>query len=327
VKTAGFSLAAWVIGLALVCNPAPASSGSGPVISYFPQHCSEVAHVDLAQARQFPWFVALKTKFIPLQFYRLEKFINSPKFGLGNQIDAVDWAVVKSDAASPGGVLGIATGEFDRQTAESELDSLKPPAVEYEGQILYATASDFGGADLLITFLDSDTVAFGSRGLLEQAIRVRSGAEPGILQDSKMLDLIRQQNNDGIFWSISTADAARAAFRRMSPPAGGIPILDRSVAAISSLVVSGEGSSGTELDVSLVAATATPQNALDLANLVQAGLALKQFQIGQVNPDFAKILGDLRSSANNNQLAITLTLKNNDVATLIQNDELLIPAM
>jgi hypothetical protein len=317
-----------LLGLALLHHPrAFASSDNSDALAYFPTHCSEVAHVDLAEARQFPWFAALKTKFVPVQFYRFETFISSPKLGIGNQITSVDWAQVMPDGKSPGGILIIATGEFDRQTAESALDDLKVPAFEIDGHILYATASDLGDADLLVTFLDSDMIAIGSRGVLAQAVRLRTGDEPSILDDSSMMQLIRQQDSDGIFWSVSTAEAARAALRRLLPRAGAAPAADQLIASISSLVASGKGSSNSEFDIALVAATNTPEDALALSRLFEAGLLLKRFQIGQLDAGVAEILGTVDLVANGNQITVSLSVKNADVATLIQHDDLLIPAM
>jgi hypothetical protein len=317
-----------LLGLALLHHPrAFASSGNSAALAYFPTHCSDVAHVDLAQARQFPWFAALKTKFVPVQFYRFEHFISSPKLGVGNQITSMDWAQVTPDGKSPGGILIIATGEFDRPTAESALDDLKVPTFELEGHTFYATGSDLGDADLLLTFLDSDMIAIGSRGVLAQAMRVQTGDERNLLDDSSMMQLIRQQDSDGIFWSVSTAEAARAALRRLLPRAEAPPAADQLIASISSLVASGGGSSNSEFDIALVAATNTPEDALALSRLFEAGLLLRRFQIGQLDAGVAEILGTVDLVANGNQINLSLSLKNGDVATLIQHDDLLIPAM
>jgi hypothetical protein len=327
MKAAEFIRVILILSLGLACSPAWCASSGNPVeLTYFPEHCTQVGHVDLAQARNFPWFVALKTKFVPVQFYRFENFISSPQLGLGNQIKSLYWADVAPNANSPGGVLGIADGEFDRQTAVSALETLKSPSYDYGGYTFYETASDFSDADLWFTFLDSDTIVFGSRLLLEQSIRSKTAAEPSLPQNSKLMELIRRQANDRIFWSVSTGDAARAAWRRLLPAAGTVPAADQAVASIVSLEISAEGDSDTELDLSAVAATNTPENALAFSALLQAGLALKQFEVGQMNSDVARILRGFSLSANANRVAISIPLKNDDVATLVQHDDLLVPA-
>jgi hypothetical protein len=328
VKSSEFLRITFMAGLALLSGPAlRASSGNSSALGYFPSQCSEVAWVDLAAARQFPWFVALKTKFVPVQFYRFENFISSPQLGLDGEMGGLYWAEVAARDGSLGGVLGLATGEFDRPTAESALDARKAPAFDYLGHTLYQTASDFGDADLLITFLDSDTVAFGSRPLVEEAVRVATHAEPSLGDNTNMMDLIRRQNNDGIFWSVATAEASGAALRRLLPPGAGIQHADRLVSTVSSLEVSGEGSSVSELDLSFVAATATPQDALLLSALFQAGVLLKESEVRPIDSGLADILGDFNFSANGSQLALSVSLKNSQMATLIEHDELLIPAM
>jgi hypothetical protein len=311
----------------LAGSSARASSAHLEAIDNFPEHCEQVAHLDLAQARAFPWFVALKTKIVPVQFYRFENFISSPQMGLGNQILGVYWAVVAADQNSPGGVIGIATGEFDKQTAESQLDSMQTPSYKYGGYTLYATGSDFGDSDLLVAFLDSDTVAFGPRRLLDQLIRVRAHAEPTLQDNTKLMALIRQQKTDGIFWSVTSGEAARAALARLLPGSGGIPGITQAMAGIDSLTIAGAGSTGAELDLTVVGETADPQDALMLSTFLQAGIMLKQYQVRPQAPDIAELLGDIVVNANGIQIFVTASIKNNQAAALIQNGELLMPAM
>src|SRR5580704_8911356 len=116
--------------LTILTPPIFAGSLDTGTIALFPKSTSEFAFADLAKARQFSWFVAFA-------------LTSSMESGAG------------ASSPSVSDTLCVAVGQFDPQTAEAYLQSLKTPSVGFEGATLYASASDYGNADIFVVFLDS----------------------------------------------------------------------------------------------------------------------------------------------------------------------------
>lgn len=317
-------------GLALLLALTPglrAGSLDARVVALFPQRCSEFAYADLATARQLSWFVPFEMQAMPVRFYRFENFIDAPQMGIGNQVLSVAWALAPGDKDSAGGLIGVAVGQFDRQTAESYLNSRNTPSLEFEGYTLYASGSDFGDADLLFAFMDSDTIVFGPRALVQDVIRVHGGEEASLDENSQMIALIDQENGDGVFWGAFTSAGAREAIQRLVPDAAKFPQGEQWIGKITAVTVSVERFSDMRIEVNLKAVAASASDALVLSQLFQAGLLIKRYQASQGDPNLAEIFDGVTVGAKGAQIVVSLELTKDQVVGLIQRQTFLLPGM
>jgi hypothetical protein len=296
------------------------------VIALFPKSSSEFGYADLAEARQFSWFVPFETQALPLRFHRFEKFITEPQLGLASHIDTVVWtlsssvAPAASSAPSPGDILGVAIGEFDPQTAQSFMQSQKTPTVNFERSTLYASASDYGASEVFFVFLDSSTVVFGSLDQVEALLRVRNAEAPSINENPAMIALINQANGNGVFWGVLNPSGTQQAIRQLVPEAGKFPGAQQIIDHMAALVINLDGSSETNLHLSFQGVSATPLDALILSQLLQAGVLLRRYQASQDNPDLASILDEVSIGATGSQCGISLTLTDDQLKSLIAHD-------
>jgi hypothetical protein len=325
-KKLSFCAACLFFGLA-IGSRARADSPSAQVIGLFPRNCAEFSYADLAKARQFSWFVPFQMDVLPVRLYRFENFLTSPQMGAGNQLNGVAWAFASGDASPGSGFVGVVIGDFDTQAADSYLASQKTPSFAFEGYRIYASGSDFGDSEIFFAFIDSNTVVFGMRGLVEDVIRVHGAEEHSLDDNAKMIALIDQANGNDIFWGVFDAEGAQEAMRQLVPDAATFPGAAQWIGRMTALMVGVEGSSDTDISLSMQAIAASPQDALILSQLFQAGIALKRYQAAQDDPPLTQILDSADVAANGNQLGLSLNLTNDQVVSLLEHDAFLVPGM
>jgi hypothetical protein len=313
--------------LTILTPPIFAGSLDTGTIALFPKSTSEFAFADLAKARQFSWFVPFETQALPLRFYNFEKFITASQLGLGSQINSVAFALTSSmesgaGASSPSvsDTLCVAVGQFDPQTAEAYLQSLKTPSVGFEGATLYASANDYGNADIFVVFLDSSTIAFGSRRAVEQLLLVRNAKAPSINENVSMIALINQANGDDIFWGVLNLQGTQQAIRELVPGIGKFPQAQKLVDNMTALVVNLGPSLTDGLDLQFQAVSGSPQNALIFSQLLQAALLVRSYQGSEDNPALSEVLGKTRIAANGTEVGISMTLTDDQLKSLIAHD-------
>ncbi|MHB8411878.1 MAG: hypothetical protein ACYDDI_08005 [Candidatus Acidiferrales bacterium] len=297
------------------------------VIGMFPKNVREFAYADLSQARQFPWFAQLQQQVLPPRFANLEQLLTSAGIDPSSQIKEVVWAVAPLDTKTgkpnapllaADGMVGVALGDFDTESVETFFKSRKLRTVDAGGYTLYSASSGVGTGDLFLAVIDSSTIAFGPRNLLERLITVHYGGEESLLSNAAMLPLINQANGDSVFWGVFDPAASRLVILHLVPDMGRFPQAGNMIARMRALLVTMRASTG--LDAEFHAISGSPQDAVALSQLVQAGVLVRQYQASQTNPALARILGAISVAPSGSQLNISLALTNDQIIALIQRN-------
>jgi len=175
----------------------------------------------------------------------------------------------------------------------------------------------FNCHDFYFVFLDSGTLAFGKLSLLEQMLEVRSGAQESILSNKVLYPLIHKVNGGGIFWGVLNDAGTRGALLQLLPEAANFPDVSRLISKMTAMTVNIDAGDelNAELDVS-----AAPEDAVGLAQLMQAGLLFRQFQASQDDPQFAKILQDVTIVPGDAGIHISFDITSDQMVSLIQHN-------
>jgi hypothetical protein len=313
---------------ALLLLLAPALQASGldsSVIGLFPKDVSEFAYADLATARTYPWFSQFESQVVPVAFHNFERAIASPRLGINSHIDQVAWALVapirsSEKATQSGGRLaGVAVGQFDSQSAQDFLKGQNAPNVQVDDYTLYASGSGSGSSDIYFAFIDSNTIAFGPFDALRHLINVREGNEDNLLENEKMLSLIDQANGDSVFWGVLNSAATRAAIEQLVPEAARFPQSEVLTAKMTALLISVRDTND-DIEVNLQGIAASPEDAVILSQLMQAGVLMRKYQEKSVNGALEKVFGSVQISANGNELDISCDLTDDQLIGLIESN-------
>ncbi len=296
-------------------------------LALFPKEASELAYVDLDQARQFPWFAQFRRQMLPGRFREIEEFLVSARINPDADIQELAWAIAPVSApklgvpASHGSIsedfLGIVLGHFNPDSTQALLESRHAPYALAGDYTIYACGSPGDASGVYFVFLDAHTAAFGSRQMLDRLIAVRSGEEPSLLTSDTLLPLIHSVNDEGLFWGVADSSHARSAVRTLLPDAAGFRQIDALLTGLGpvSTLLKLENSSTLESQLHIVAGSA--QDAVTLSLLLQAVLLLRQYRASQDDPILAAILGAVAIAPQGNQLGISSVLTNDQVLALI----------
>lgn len=321
--TALAALAAWLF---LPSSTVRADSLSTAAVGLFPKDAGEIAYADLSQARKFPWFAQFERQVLPPRFLEFAQFLKSAGVNPDSQVDGVAWALASKAAnregkdnsgVAAGDILCLAIGRFDPDAAQEFFEAHKIRAVEFLDHKIYASGAG-GTGDLFMMFVDSSTIAFGPKGLLERLIRVQRGEEESLFQNELLLPLINQANGNGVFWSVLNSAGARQAIQQFVPVVANFGKSSDLIDKIAAVMITVKGSD--RMDADILAVAGSPQDAVVLSQLLQAGLMLRQYQVSESNPDAAQILAGVTVAPSGAQLKISFSVTEDQLIALVKHN-------
>lgn len=330
-KQAFLRLACFLLLLAAVTPCLHANPLDSSVIGMFPKDVAEIGYADLTQAREFPWFPQFEAQMVPVSLFGFEQFLGAVQMRSTPSIDAVAWAKVSaaslseraSSMAGAGEFVAAAVGQFDEGAIQSVLKSRSVPSVQFEGYMLYASGTGSGRTDTYFVLLDGQTIAFGPLGPLKRVLGIRDGEEDSLLENEKMMALIGQANGDGLFWGVLNSGQAGRAINQLVPEAAKFPQSAALIGKLHELLITVNASSSIEVDFQI--ASASPNDATLLSQLLQVGVLYRRYESGKSNPELAKVLDGLNVSANGNLLELSLNLTDDQLVSLIEHDTFRLP--
>lgn len=304
------------------------------VVALFPKDVGEFAYADLKKARQLKWFKPLEDQMLPGRLKEFERFLSSAGVDPNSQVDELAWAVVNQGTAAPkqtdasekdteafgGGeqLVGVALGTFNPGATADFYAAQKLSVTKIHGFSLYAFGSGAGAGDLLFFFIDSNTAAFGHRGILEKLIGVRFGEEESLLRNDKLFPLINEANGGGVVWAVLNPYYTRMALSQLAPEMSQFPEAAKLTDRMKSLILNFDASSG--VDGHFQAICGSVEDANTLAALVQAGFLYRRYQESQNNPDLAQLFDQARVSAKGDRLDLRMSLSDDQMTTLIRKN-------
>jgi hypothetical protein len=318
-------IAAAVLGASFAAIPSRSSAGSlsTGIIGMFPKTVGEFAYADLKSARRYAWFPKLREQLLPSKFRQFEQFLTSAGVDPNTQVEEIAWGGLPVSKAGGEDVVGVALGSFDPSSAEARFKSQKLPSIEFHGYHMYAYGSGNGASDILFTFLDTNTAAFGHRSALEQLIDVRMGGAQSLLTSDQMFPLINEVNGSGIVWAVLDKNYTHLAMQQLLPETSQFPQAAAIVDRLKAMTINVDADSGVNARFQAVC------NSTDDANLLgaafQAGLMYKRYQEAQSNPDLAKVLDGVRVIPAGDRLKVEAPVSEDQLGALIRSKVFVVP--
>src|SRR6202171_1407364 len=279
-------LAIFTLAVVTLISPRPASAGrlGTDIIALFPKEVGEFAYADLKKARTLPWFPQLQEQMLPDRFKQFERFLASAGMDPNTQVEELAWGLIadtvsKNDGATSAGVptgeqvVGVALGNFNPDSTEAYFKRQKLPTFKARNFTLYAFGGGSGASDLFFLFIDSSTVAFGHRSVLEKMVEVRFGAEEGLLRNDKFFPLINEANGIGIVWAVLNPAYTRLAMQQLAPEVQQFPEAAKLVARMQNMLINVRASTG--MDGKFQAVCASTEDANTMEQLIKAGVLYK----------------------------------------------------
>jgi hypothetical protein len=320
-----FILANGILLAALAALPSHTSAGSlsTGVIGMFPKQVGEFAYADLKAARKLSWFPAIQQQLLPPRFKQFEQFLATAGIDPTSQVDELAWGGFPVSKAGSEDVVGVALGSFDPASAEMKFKSQKIPMIEFQGYHLYANGGGTSANDLLFTFIDSNTAAFGHRSALEQLINVRMGGGESLMSNDQLFPLINEANGSGTIWAVLDQNYTHLAMQQLVPQASQFPQAAAIVNRMHSMLISVDADSGINAHFSAVCDSVDDANLLAAA--LQAGLMYKRYQDAQTHPEMAGVLDNVRVSPSGDRLKVDAPVSEDQLQALIRSKAFAVP--
>ena len=312
--------AAFLVSLAAIPQSAQAGSLSPQVLGMFPKGVGEFAYADLKSARSLPWFPQLREQLLPSNFRKFEQFLANAGVDPNTQVDELAWASIAATKDSPEQLVGVALGGFDPTSTEDRLKSQKLAMVEIDGFHLYAFGSGSGANDILFTFIDSNTAAFGQRSALQQLLDVRTGAAENLMQNDKLGPLVNEANGSGMVWAVLDQGYTHLAMQQLIPQANQFPQAASIISRMQAMTIAVQADSG--LDAQFAAVCGSTDDANLLAAALQAGIMMRRYQESSTQPDLAGALDHVTVTPSGDRLKVDAPVSQDQLLSLIRSKAL-----
>jgi len=312
------SLIAFLAALALGCAPAcTAGSLSTAITGMFPKEVGEFAYADLKAARQFPWFSQLREQLLPSRFRQFEQFLTSAGVDPNAQVDEVAWASTTMVKGGSEQVIGVALGTFNPSSTEDRFKQQKLPMLDIHGYHVYAFGSGTGAGDILFTFIDSNTAAFGQRAALEKMIDVRTGVAESLLTNDVMFPLINETNGTGLIWAVMDQSYTHLGVQQLLPQMAQFPQATVMIQRLRAMTVSVSADNNIDAHFQTLCSSTDDANLLGAA--LQAGILYRRYQQAQSQPELASALDQVRVTPSGDRLKIDIPLSQEQLLSLIHS--------
>jgi hypothetical protein len=312
-----------ILATALMAFPHRSSAGtlSSSVIGMFPQDVGEFSYADLKAARKFSWFPQLREQLLPSRFRQFEQFLTSAGVDPNAQVEELAWGAISAKGSET--VVGVALGQFDPSGTEDRFKQQKLPSVEVNGYHLYAFGSGSGPNDILFTFIDSSTAAFGQRSALEKLIDVRTGAASSLFTNERMFSLINEVNGKGIIWAVLNQDYTHLAMQQLLPQASQFPQASTIINRMLAMTIDVEADSGVDTHFQAVCSSTDDANLLSAA--LQAGVMYRRYQESHDHPDLAGALDQVSVTPSGDRLKVDAPISQDQLLSLISSHAFAVP--
>jgi hypothetical protein len=317
------------IGLLLFTSfiilPRPSFAGTlgTDIIGMFPKTVGEFAYADMKAARKFPWFPQLREQLLPSKFRQFEQFLTAAGIDPNTQVDEVAWGAINAGKSGGEQILGVAIGSFDPSSNEARFKQQKLPVTDYHGYHLYAFGSGSGPSDILFTFIDANTAAFGVRPAMEKMIDVRTGVSESLLTNDVLFPLINEANGSGIIWAVLDQSYTHIAVQQLLPQAGQFPQASAIINRMHAMTISVAADSG--IDAQFEAVCDSPNDANLLAAALQAGVMYRRYQSAQDQPALASALDQVSVTPSGDRLKIDAPISQDQLLSLIRTRAFAVP--
>jgi hypothetical protein len=262
-------------GIASLPVRGSAGSLSISVIGMFPRLVGEFAYADLKSARQYPWSSQFQNQLLPRRFRQFEQILASAGVDPNAQVEELAWGQLPL-SKNGDEAIGVALGSFDPSSIEDRFKQQKLPMIEYRGSHLY------GSGDVLLTFLDSDTAAFGPRPALQKLLDVRMGTGESLLTNDVLFPLISEANGAGVFWVALDKSNSHFAMEQLVPEASQFRQAAAVINRVHAIMIAVDAGSGVDARFEVVCDSVDDANLLGTA--LQVGVMYRRYEDARSSP-------------------------------------------
>jgi hypothetical protein len=234
--------------------------------SMVPAEIQQLIGVDYRAIKDSPTAMALKQQVLPDNIKQAEVDLKAIGISSDNDLDQLNVVSFRTEKKGIQTVY-VAAGSFSAKAVIKKMKIKKIASTKYGSAAIYPMG------DMVMTFLDENTLAFGSADSLHSALDTQDGKRPAIDSNSVMTDQMAAVDGSPV-WSILDQKGTQAMMFSALGDASKVADYDTLKKRILASSYTMNFSSGVNFDLSV--ATADSMTAATLSSIVKAGMLYKK---------------------------------------------------
>ncbi len=240
-----------------------ASSGRALV----PAEVQQLIGVDYRALKDSPTALALKDQVLPPELKSFETSLKA--FGIDSDRDLDQLSFISFRTPKVGiQIVCVAQGSFSAKAVIKKMRLKKIMGTKYGTTRVYPMDSGF-----VMTFLDDNTMAFGTEPALHSALDARDGKRPSLDSNPQIADQMAAVDSSPV-WSVLDQEGTQAMMRSALGDAAKVADYETVKKRILASRYTMSFQSGVNFDLSVL--TADSMTAGTLSSLVKAGIMFKK---------------------------------------------------
>jgi hypothetical protein len=232
-----------------------------------PSEIQQLIGVDYRAIKDSPTAQALKQQVLPDNLKELETALKGVGIDAEHDLDQLNFASFRTEKKGIQ-TIGVAQGSFSAKVVLKKMKLKKISATKYGTAAIYPM--DNG---LVMTFLDDNTLAFGTDASLRSALDTKDGKRPSLDSNSVMTDQMSAVDGAPV-WSILDQKGTQAMMYSAMGDASKVGDYDTLKKRILASRYTMNFQSGVNLDLSVL--TADSMTAATLSTLVKGVMLYKK---------------------------------------------------
>ncbi len=168
-----------------------------------PSEIQQLIGVDYRALKDSPTAQALKDQVLPENLKEFETALKGIGINIDQDLDQLDFASFRTEKKGVQ-TIGVAQGSFSAKALIKKMKIKKITGVKYGTTVVYPMDGGF-----VMTFLDDNTLAFGTSASLHSALDTRDGKRPSMDSNSVMTDQMSAVDGSPM-WSILDQQGTQA---------------------------------------------------------------------------------------------------------------------
>jgi len=240
--------------------------------SMVPSEIQQLIGVDYRAIKDSPTAMALKQQLLPEEIKEAETDLKGIGINSERDLDQLNVAAFRTEKKGVQTIY-VAAGSFSAKAVLKKLKLKKISATKY------GTAAVYPMGGLVMTFLDDNTLAFGTDASLHSALDTRDGKRPSLDSNSVMTDQMSAVDGAPV-WSILDQKGTQAMMYSALGDAAKVADYETLKKRILASRYTMNFQSGVNFDLSVL--TADSMTAATLSTVVKAGMLYKKLNASPV---------------------------------------------
>ncbi len=238
-----------------------------------PAEIQQIIGVDYRALKDSPTAQALKQQVLPENVKEFETALKTIGIDTDRDLDQLTFASFRSGKQGLQ-VVSVAQGSFSAKAVLKRMKLKKISGSKYGTALLYPMSNG-----LVMTFLDENTMAFGTQAALQSALDARDGKRPSLDSNPQMVDQMASVDGSPV-WSILDQQGTQAMMKSALGDASKVPYYETIKKRILASRYTMNFQNGVNFDLNVL--TSDSMTAATLSSLVKAGMLFKKMNASPI---------------------------------------------